>query len=136
MPTRQSKPRRAEPWLHATAVHSSESRLIHCGDGVDKSAEFDWTFRSLLFPRSRQIITGNYIPNISPQVINSLCLPGRRHVRSIGFLALRGHTYIHVAAGSKSHFPRPRWQFFTAGVFRREHLSWAIYPILSNEKRR
>lgn len=61
-----------------------------------------WLYRTgpTLSPPPQQIITGNYIPNISPQVINSLCLRGKKHVRLVGFLPR--HTYIHVGTAYKS----------------------------------
>lgn len=100
---------RTEQWLHPTEVYSSKFRLIYCSGSFDESAALTGHF--VLFFRSWQIITGNYIPNISPQVINSLCLAGRRHVRLIGFLA-PPWSHLHTCSScEKITFVSSRWQY-------------------------
>lgn len=48
-----------------------------------------------------------------------------KHVRSIGFLPLRGHAYIHAATGSKSHLCAYALMF-AKGKFQRESHSCAL----------
>lgn len=125
---------RAEQWVRATAVYSSKSRLIYCSDSIDKSAVFDWTFRSLFSAHgklSQEIIFQIYHHRSS---ILYAFQGGGMCARLVSWPSVVTLTYMQQLGAN--HICALTLAVFTAGVFQREHLSWAIHPILSDENRR
>lgn len=99
---------RAEQWLYATAVYSSKSRLIYCSDSIDKSAEFDWTFRSL-FP-----LTANYPRKLYSKYITTghqFFMPSREEACALDWFPGPLWSHLHTCSSwEQITFVRSCWQ--------------------------
>lgn len=117
------------------AEETHEGRtIIYCSDSIDKSAVFDWTFRSLFSAHgklSQEIIFQIYHHRSS---ILYAFQGGGMCAQLVSWPSVVTLTYMQQLGAN--HICALTLAVFTAGVFQREHLSWAIHPILSDENRR